>query len=120
MQRNLDLIRDILLFLEKQSGNVQFYQIADALHVPAETLHYHLILMKESHLIILLGGISVLTPTSRKYESVFIRRITAEGYDYLDSIRSKDTWSKVKSTAVTAGKTAGIAVIQETMKKLLS
>jgi len=120
MKRDLDLIRDILLLTETATKNLFFYEIVDSLHVEPETLYKHLLLMQEMRLIHICGGISALTPHSKKHESVFVRSLTPSGYDYLKAIRNDTSWEKCKSALKAAGKAAGVATVNQTVRQAIS
>lgn len=92
MKRNLDLIRDILIFIE--DGNFDFLS-SDDMNFPKiehDELTSHLELMADAGFITFIDN------------SVFERKIYAKikmrykGYDYLETIRDSTVWNKTKES----------------------
>ncbi len=102
MQRDMDLIRELLLKLEAypmSPGSIVYFEPgADELQVEgydANQIEYHLDLIGEADLIDM-GG-------SRPMTGFTYRRLTWAGHEFLDSIRSPEVWSKTKNGAEAAG-----------------
>jgi hypothetical protein len=103
MQRDMDLVRELLLKLESlpmRPGAVVLISGNDAeLAVPghsADEIEYHLSLIREAGLVespgsqLACGGIS-------------FRRLTWEGHNFLDSVRDPLIWRETKEGAKKAG-----------------
>jgi len=95
MQRDLNLIRDMLLQIEKSPHNVHWYEMA----VPGrsrEQLSYHARLAADAGLIEarFLPGTPIFT----------VYRLTNEGHEFLDAARETAMWNRAKEMALhTAG-----------------
>jgi|ERR1700730_4918801 hypothetical protein len=102
MNRNMDLIRDILLAFEadqKLDGSSTYRgRAGDCFEkegVSEEEIAYGLRLLIDRALII--GSYD-------KTSGVFdVERLSMDGHDFLDSIRNPDIWNKVKKDALVAG-----------------
>lgn len=101
MTRDMDLIRELLLKLEAlpmRRGGIVLIKAEDAeVQVDgysADQIDYHLALIREAGLIETAGG---------AMKGITFRRLTWDGHDLLDSIRSPEVWAKTKSGALAAG-----------------
>ena len=101
MKRDLDLIRKILLSIE--SGKEE-----DLSDYAPEVCNYHRALVIEAGLA--LGHIH--EGANGMPDAVLIQRLTWEGHEYLDAIRSEDIWEKTKRTF----KQQGLAMTLELVK----
>lgn len=109
MQRDMDLVRRILLAIEadETDGHQGIdLKVDDA---PRETVAFHLILMAEAGLI---RGYETSDKAGRGFTAT---RMTWEGYEFLDAARSETAWTSAK--AKVAGKAGGLAF--EVLKALL-
>ncbi len=100
MQRNMDLIRELLLRLEAFPVNLgEVVSIPlDGIAVPSYDLNqieYHLNQIRESGYIDEGGA-----PPSL---GVGLRCLTPAGHDFIDSVRDPETWAKTKKEAAGAG-----------------
>ena len=99
MKRDLDLIREILLAIEKKTDDnfisAQELDITD--HTDAE-ISYHLLLLLDS-------GYIVAKPLygDNTVQAWFITRLTSKGCDYLDTVRDPKVWRYTKSMIEKAG-----------------
>ena len=94
MKRNWDIIREILVKLEDFSPSPEksCLELSDFKSEDPLTISYHVELMLESGLINgEMHGEMVIV------DGFFIERMTWEGHEFLDSIRSDSVWSKVKA-----------------------
>lgn len=120
MKRDLDLIRNILLAIEASSSDkINLYDLADLLDVDPDTVFFHLELLRDKKFIIAHGGCVVLTPQTRKHEPYTIRRITSDGYDYLDSIKNDTIWENTKKSVKSFGANVSFSVIKTIAEKLI-
>lgn len=93
MKRNLDIIREILLFCEQKNPNrVYTDELADLLDVDFDTVSYHLQLLDDC------GYIEAdTTPAPNTMMPNFIiNRMTSWGHDYLDTVRDDDVYKETK------------------------
>lgn len=104
MKRDMDLIRDILLQIEKQDINMSQYEpIAVEGHTPMEVMQ-HVKLMEQRGLV-----------KDCLYDfacNTCVRTITWEGYDYLELIRQDTIWSKIKKTIAEKGLAITVGTIK--------
>ena len=112
MRRELDYMRELLLQIE---GGKKDYDnsIVDANNENKE--EFHLLLLRDAGFIELSDVVD---------GGVFVRRITNQGHDFLDSIRDSGFWRKVRKVAEDAGvyaisEVAKLAIVMtlESLKK---
>ncbi len=102
MQRNMDLIRELLLKLEALplglGGVVTISPDAEEIAVQGydvNEIDYHLSLIREAGFIDECGA--------RPMSGIGFRALTWAGHDFIDSVRDPETWAKTKKTAAGAG-----------------
>ena len=111
MTRDMDLIRELLLSLERLPplpGSIYILKPGDGVITndgkicatfdgySQELIGYHLSLIKEARFI--KGGTSTVMMNATLFE-----RLSWEGHDFLDSVRSPEVWAKTKRGAEAAG-----------------
>lgn len=109
MQRNMDLVRLILLQIEKEYVSTAIINLkVDSYSM--EEVGYHCSILDES------GLISSYAPRYAGDGLCFftVGHLTWEGHDFLDKIRDDGMWSKVKTTA----KKKGIPLFIDTIKSI--
>lgn len=93
MKRDLDLIRSILLEIERSNDlKTSCTSIAEALNHDVFEISHHVNLLLDA-------GYLIATPFKAlgyKYNEYCIKRITNQGYDYLDSVRDEKVYSATK------------------------
>ncbi len=100
MQRNMDLVRSILLTIEQKApaGGYLDVQIEELIEVPdgidPKILDEHLYIMERAGFF----GKSARTDTSNS-----IGVLSMDGYDFLDSIRDPEVWAQTKEVSSKAG-----------------
>ena len=102
MKRDMDLVRKILMKMEKDWGYDYFQGRNEEIRIegyPDSAVHYHLRIMIEKGLItsIFPEGISTIGSTYIEYMPEII---TWEGHEFLEGIRKEETWEKIKKEAV--------------------
>ncbi|WP_307739005.1 DUF2513 domain-containing protein [uncultured Parolsenella sp.] len=108
MKRDMDLVRCILMTVEKADGEVTDSRLLDctgdigrlAFHV--ELLQSHGLLVSE-----------VFRDGMGDPMSVSISGLTWEGYDYLDAIRSQKVWNKAKEAISKAVGDTSLSVVKD-------
>lgn len=113
MKRDLDLIRLLLLEIEKQDEAFS----SERLGVPgydSKQIAYHVRLLKDAEFIEASGD-KHLPDGSNTYT---IWAITFSGHDYLDAVRQSKVWQRVKDTAKQAGVSLTVALAKEAAVKL--
>lgn len=96
MRRDSDLIRSIMLAVEKDAH-------CEVLRLPAiegyddEAVHFHTRLLIEK------GFLKTFFPDRSRVQPWTCIRLTWEGYDFLDAIRDPVVWRRVKHSAAKVG-----------------
>lgn len=114
MKRDLDFIRELLLFIEESdSTNIppnEFLQLT----YDFDKICYHLHLLYES------GYIEAydITCVGCEYPQYQVHWLTSTGCDYLDAVRSNSIWDKTKEFLSSTGSSAALETIQELAGKI--
>lgn len=102
MQRNMDLIRELLLKLEAlpmRPGEIMsITPDAEEIAMPGynpDQIDYHLSQISKAGLID--------EASARPMIGIGFRCLTPAGHDFLDSVRDPETWAKTKKAAAGAG-----------------
>ena len=98
MKRDMDLVRKILIKMEKDWGYEYLLNSEEEIRIENysdSAIHYHLRIMVEGGLItsIFPEGLSNLQSTYIRYPPEII---TWEGQEFLEAIREERTWEKIK------------------------
>ena len=113
MKRELDLIREILLYIEERQAKQRFSVIIEG-HSEIEVA-LHLKWLDEA------GFIDAVNLTNTTLWHV--HSLTWQGLDYLDAIRDPGVWGKVKKKLLDVGGTATVEIVkalgQEYLKQKL-
>jgi hypothetical protein len=98
VKRDLDLIRELLLFLERKP-TPSIIEDTDISIAGYESLaiQYHLLIMAQADLIDCEKMRSSSTP--ERIIRVMPFGLTWKGHEYLDAVRDKTVWNKVKAIA---------------------
>lgn len=112
MKRNLDLMRDILLFVENSDKPLLLESDMASLCPSQSELAYNVYLLVDAGFldaekILRLGSIVEPLPSYRIYH------LTSLGCDYLDSVRSRSVWEQTKNKLKGSGTGATLQVISE-------
>ena len=99
MKRNWDTIREILLQFEELDPEKGSVQLSDFPSDRAYEYSYHVELLIEAGLIY--GNMS--KTMGRHAQDFLAHRLTWEGHEFLDSIRSDTVWNKTKTSFVKGG-----------------
>ena len=108
----MDVIRELLLFIENDEGTLYIQDFEDVEFADENQTIYHLQLLIEADYII---GFHEKDAGGRVY-ILAIERLTWQGHEFLDAIRDKSIWDKVKKTVGKFGSQVPIAVITELSK----
>ena len=116
MKRDMDLIRTILIEVEKLPPEPGFHNVS----VPGyteEEITYHVELAHEAGLIEAVGLTSLDGVCWKP------RRLTYQGHQFLDAARSDTVWEKAKNTLLSTAGTITLeglkAALPEIVKKLM-
>lgn len=99
MKRSWDTIREILLKVEECTLPAEVVRLSQFPKERAAEISYHAALLIEAGLV--KGQVSqTIGPEVKDF---FAQRLTWEGHEFLDSIRSNVVWEKTKSTFLEKG-----------------
>lgn len=107
MQRDMSLIRSLLLFIEKQEEEFQSFVIIIP-NYDSGQISYHVHLMVQAGLV---EAIDISTKDN--VNAYYISGITWAGHDFLDAIRKPRVWQKVLDKATSAGVSLTVDVAKE-------
>ncbi len=99
MKRDWDVIREIMTLIEDAAPGESSLRL---LNFPSERhyeISYHMELLMEAGLVH--GEMS--KTTGMRPADFFARRLTWEGHEFLDTIRSDTVWQKTKKSFVSSG-----------------
>ena len=124
MKRDMDLVRKILIKMEKDWGYEYLESSISEREIKIEgysdsAVHYHLRIMIEAGLItcIFPEGDSDVLSTYIKYPP---EMITWEGQEFLEAIREEETWKKIKKELKKEFKNLSFAAIKMTALEFLT
>ena len=112
MQRNMDLVRTILMGIESRPPGRASLDFG--ISYSAEEIGYHLYIMMQEGLI---EGHNVTTGESRS-PVIIPSSITWKGHEFLDVARDQERWNQAKSIIARVG-SAPIAVWTKVLSDLL-
>jgi DNA-binding transcriptional ArsR family regulator len=99
MKRNWDTIREILARLEELPDTSSSLDLSDFSEERAAEISYHLELLLDAGLVE-----GEMEPTLSSGPTDFTaNRLTWNGHEFLDSVRSDTVWNKTKKTFATKG-----------------
>jgi hypothetical protein len=108
MKRDMNLIRSILLEIERVADDRRYFSLRDSELAPDDVLFYHLSLLKEA-------GLINATLTGQRLAAV--HGLTWNGHEFLDNIRNDKVWADVTQRVAGHGGSAAFSVIVELAKK---
>lgn len=109
MRRDMDLVRDILLEIEKQYVSTAIYNLKIEGY-DTETIAYHCKILYEAGLI---SDYKAQYADNTIY-SFGVGSLTQDGNDYLDKIRDNSIWKKTKDVIVKKG----LPLVLDTVKTI--
>jgi len=111
MQRNMDLVRMILLRLERNPSGRPLRDFG--IGYPPEEVGYHIHIMMQE------GLIEGVTTTQASGAETVPTSLTWKGHEFLDLARDQDRWNRAKAIIAKVG-SAPIAVWMRILGDLLS
>lgn len=106
MKRDMDLLRTLLLGIEERDvGDGQWVSFGD-LTLPEGTMTPEPLVQEHLRLLLEAGLIEATSADTLSARSIFPRRLTWEGHDFLDTIRDEGVWASTKEAVGKAGGTA--------------
>jgi len=112
MKRNLDLVRKILIYLEKKQDEKMMKSL-ELEGYESKEIMYHLILMDQAGLLRCEREVSSSTPD--RAICVYPFSLSWQGHEFLEASRNESTWNKAKRIVI--DKTGGLSV--DVLKALL-
>lgn len=109
MKRDLDLVRCILISVEKADGPIGDVMLAKCCE-DISRLVFHIELMQAHGLL----TASVERDAYGDPLSLEVGGLTWEGYDYLDAIRSPQVWNKAKDAISKAVGDTSLSIVKQT------
>ena len=101
MKRDMDLIRKILIKIEKEYDGSRPIQVDRIEEYDRSDVEYNLGLLVDAGYVKPLKGLAYL-----------VRGITWNGHEFLDAVRSDDVWRRVRERLAILGGTASLATIK--------
>lgn len=119
MKRDLDLLRKILLAIEN-ANEFYYYNgiplLASDIGCPNLNLvSFHVSLLVDNNYIEVLN----VTCCGIAYDDYMIKRLTADGCDYLDNIRNDTIWNKTKEAISNVGGTCALDIVKSIAGKII-
>lgn len=109
MKRDLDLVRSILVYVEKADDEVDADEMVTDAYSP-ELVHYHIKLMAYQGLLDLAEDVRDMNGAD---VSLVVSGLTWAGQDYLDAIRDKKVWLKAKKAIREAAGSTTFEVVKQ-------
>jgi hypothetical protein len=107
MKRDMDLIREILLYIEGAQPARNGWINVSIPRRTSEEISYHLKLLADEGLI---DGRPLRTSSGEFWQ---LNGLTYAGHDFVDAARSDTLWTKAKAIFLEAGRTAAITAIKD-------
>lgn len=101
MKRDWEIIREIMLKLEELPNNTEVVRLSDFPKEQHFSASYNAQLLVEAGLVE--GQFSHFRGIDPKASDMLLRRLTWEGHELLDAIRSDSVWNKTKESFVSRG-----------------
>lgn len=115
MERDLDLIRAILLELEKSPFRAGWAELEIEGYTP-EQIAYHVLILAEGGFI----EAEQVTTHDDPWPDVRPVRLTWQGHDFLDAVRNQTIWNKVKERLASETLTVPIAIVKAIATELIN
>lgn len=121
MRENVDLERDILLYLEENDVNNEGFRKNDFLNFIKNSDFEELFVLKHCRLLEERGYINFSTQPGddNPFCLYHVGPIKAKGYDFIASTRDNKTWNKIKDKLVDKGFDATITVAVDNLLPLI-
>ncbi len=116
MKRNWDTIRELLAKVEDCTLPTDIVQLEHFSEERAAEISYHMALLIEAGLV--LG--QVINTLGPEVQDFIVERLTWDGHEFLDSIRSDTVWQKTKKMFTEQGLSMSFDLIKEGAKQVAS
>jgi hypothetical protein len=114
MKRNWDTIRDLLTKVEACTLPTDMVKLSDFPEEQAAEVSYHMELLIDAGLV---NG-QMSKSLGPEIKSFFARKLTWEGHEFLDGIRSDTVWEKTKKVFVEQGVSMTFDLVKEGAKSV--
>jgi hypothetical protein len=114
MKRDLDLIRQILLEVEKNDNYLKTIAIQAEGYSP-EQVSYHVMLLAKAGLV----SANLAKQPQSGGEAWYPKSLTWEGHEFLDATRNGTIWHQLKAKLKDQGIDAPLSVVQQLALKLV-
>lgn len=114
MKRNWDTIRDLLTKVEACTLPTEMVRLSDFPNEQAAEVSYHMALLIGAGLV---NGQMVKT-IGPDIKDFFAQKLSWEGHEFLDAIRSDTVWQKTKNVFAEQGISMTFDLIKEGSKKV--
>lgn len=114
MKRDMDLVRYILIAVENTDGAFDGSQLCEGGAYTLEQIAFHVELMKAHGLL----EAEIVYAMEHMPVSVEVQRLTWDGCDYLDAVRSDTVWRRSKEAIKEAVGDAPLSVIKSVCTSL--
>lgn len=108
MKRDMELVRKILLAIEKEG------EAAEVDGYEEEIIQSHVGLLRQA------GLVNAIDASSFDGEAYIVRGLTWEGHDFIESARNETVWRKAMQIVVEKGGGLTLEVMKQLLKKVLS
>lgn len=115
MQRDMDLVREILFAIEKSPYTGSFMDIKSEGRTSAE-VHYHLRIMAEAGLI----DVQHLSYHGGGHDFYYPVAITWQGQEFLDAARDDTRWNRAKKAVVQKTSALSFEALKIVLYKLMT
>jgi hypothetical protein len=112
MKRDMDFVRELLLYIEKATPARNGWINVSIPDRPQTEIAYHLQLMTEA------GLIQTQHVRTRGSDDWYPTTITWSGHDFLDAARNDSIWNKAKLKLMEAGTGATLSILKELLVRL--
>ena len=118
MKRDMDLVRKILLQLEKECDATGIRLAPSPVHTTVKgyserEIFYHLRLLSDANLI------KLENESGYGCDVAFAKRLTWKGHEFLELSRDESIWMKAKEVTKKAGKSFSFELLTRTLLRLL-
>ena len=114
MQRDMDLVRKILLAVEKGEDVVGYDTRLEVEDYSRDEIDYHIEIMGEAGLLVA----SIQRFMGGEY-MVNLERMTWEGHDFLDAARNESRWNQAKEKVLNATGALSFEALKTTLLQLV-
>jgi hypothetical protein len=116
MKRDWDTIREILLCLEEKGPEEHSLRLSNFQEGRSSEFSYHVELLIEAGLI---RG-EMVKAMGQKVPDFIITRLTWEGHELLDAIKSDTIWNKTKESFISKGLSMSFELVKSMAIKIAS